>query len=287
MIQKIIIITIFCLSIICIQAYAEDSTKTDSKLLTWIKGTPDSPYKLGWGLDISMASTSLSLQLLSKAIKSNYVEYTPEELSQFSKYDVNAFDRSAIGPIVDGYDKWSYVTNGLAVHYVWLLLFGKESRQDFTKVIVMYCQAYLMFPLATQWTQPLISRKRPYFYSEEENLETRLAAKAQTSFLSGHGNYGFCFAVLFSSLFTTYYPESSWRYVIWPVSLGTASATCILRYYGHMHYPTDLLASAVSGSLIGWFVHFSHRKREKRKVSLEPIIGRHVGVRLRVLLTDR
>ena len=280
--RPIYIIVVCLFSLFTNTVCAADSSRTESRFRTWLKGDPNSPYRLGWGLDLSMAATSVSLQLLSRAIDPNFVDYTAEDLARFSKDDVNAFDRSAIGPINESLDKWSYLTNGFATHYIWLLLFGKEGRCDFTKVLVMYAQAYLMIPLFTQWTQPLIARKRPYFYSEEEDIDTRLSNQAQTSFVSGHANYGFCFAVLFANLYSNYYPDSPFRYVIWPMSLSTATATCLLRYAGHQHYPTDLIAGALTGSFVGWFVPFMHKKREgKKKVTLEPVFGRYVGIRLK------
>lgn len=281
--KKISIVVFF----LCIISFGKDSTDTNNKFLTWLKGDPDSPYKLDWGLDVSMASSSISLRLLSKTIKSNFVRYTPEDLKQFSKNDVNTFDRSAIGPIIDGCETWSFITNGINLHYVWLLLIGKEGRRDFTKILVMYFQAYLMYPLATRYTQSVIARKRPYFYSEEEDVEKRLSISAQTSFISGHANYGFCHAVLFSNLFCTYYPESPLKYVIWPLCLSTASATCLIRYFGHQHYPTDLLAGALTGSFMGWFIHFTHKKKVKKNISIEPILGEALGIRVSYKLLTR
>lgn len=275
------LIGIFSVFIICVTVSAADSTQTESRFLNWLKGNPKSPYRLSWPLDLSISATSVSLQLLSRAIDPNFIEYTAKDLTQFSKNDVNAFDRSAIGPINDNLEIWSYLTNGLATHFIWLLLFGKEGRSDFTKVLVMYAQAYVIIPIFTQWTQPLVARKRPYFYSDEEDIDTRLSTRAQTSFISGHANYGFCFAVLFANLFSDYYPDSPFRYVVWPLCLGTASATCLLRYAGHQHYPTDLLAGALTGSFVGWFVPFMHKKKEgKKRVTIEPVIGSDVGLRL-------
>lgn len=239
------LIGIFCVFIICFNISAADSTHTDSRFLNWLKGDPNSPYKLGWGLDLSMAATNLSLLLLSNAYKPHYTSYTADDLTQFSKNDINSFDRSAIGPIVYSFDRWSDVTNILIANYMWLMLTGKESRYDFAKVIVMYLQIYCMVPLVEQWIQPAIGRKRPYFYSEEEDIKTRLSRHAQTSFPSSHANFAFAFAVLTSSVFSTYYPDNPWKYAVWSLSLGTASATCILRYYAHKHFPTDLLAGAV------------------------------------------
>jgi membrane-associated phospholipid phosphatase len=263
---------------------AADSARerAEPRFINLLKGLPDSPYRISLGLDLSMAGTSASLQLLSRAIHPKFTSYTAEELALVSENEVSRFDRSAIGPIRRELDLPSYITNGLAFNYVWLLFIGRNVRYDFTKVLVMYAQAYLMFPLATEWTQPIVARKRPYFYSEETDIDERLSVAAQRSFVSGHANYGFCFAVMFAELFRTYYPDSPWRFVMYPLALGTAGSTLVLRYVGHYHYPTDLIAGAATGSFVGWFVPFTHRRRERHPhVVLEPIIGRCAGLRVR------
>jgi membrane-associated phospholipid phosphatase len=274
-------ISILIILILSTFSHGKDSTKTDSKFLTWLKGSPSSPYKLSWGLDISMATTSLTLLILSNFYEPDYTSYSCDDLAQCSENDVNAFDRSAIGPLNYTLDTWSDVTNILIANGMWLMLSGKESRQDFSKVIVMYLQLLGMTPVIEQWVQPAIGRERPYFYCDKEEDKARLSPGAQSSFPSSHANFAFAFAVLTSTVYQTYYPDSPWRFAVWSLSLGTASTTCLLRYYAHKHFPTDLLAGAATGTLMGWFVHFTHKKRKKRNATIEPVIGRHVGIRLK------
>ncbi len=261
-------------------AAAGDSTCEESKFLTWLKGAPDSPYRVSWGLDAPMAATSLTLQLLSNFYKPNYTTYTAQDLAKCSENDVNTFDQSAIGPLNYNCNTWSDITNILIVNSMWIMLAGNESRQDFSKVIVMYLQLLGMTPVIEQWVQPAIGRERPYFYCDEEKEEKRLSPTAQTSFPSSHANFAFGFAVLTSTVFQNYYPDSPWRIAVWSLSLGTASTTCLLRYYARKHFPTDLLAGAATGSLMGLFVHFTHKKREKRNLTIEPVLGESLGIRV-------
>ena len=101
---------------------------------------------------------------------------------------------------------------------------------------------------------------------------------AQSSFVSGHVNYAFCFAVMTPILYSNYYPNSPLRFIVWPVCLGTAMATAVLRVAGHYHFPTDVIGGAVTGSLIGWFIPFTHKKREKRsRISVSPMFTNGYG----------
>ncbi len=277
--KNIYFITLFILALFT-NPFADDSTQTESKFLTWLKGTPDSPYKVSWGLDVPMAATSLTLQLLSNFYKPNYATYTAQDLAKYSENDVNTFDQSAVGPLNYNCNTWSDITNILIANSMWIMLAGNESRQDFSKVMVMYLQLLGMTPVIEQWVQPAIGRERPYFYCDEEEDEVRLSTRAQTSFPSSHANFAFGFAVLTSTVFQTYYPDSPWNIAVWSLSLGTASTTCFLRYYARKHFPTDLLAGALTGSLMGWFVHFTHKKREKRNLTIEPVLGESPGIRI-------
>ena len=262
---------LFFFSLYTVSLSADDTIPTGSRFLNLLKGNEHSPYRLHWGIDLGITAGCGSLYFLSNFITSNYEQLTADDLSRFSPEQVNSFDRWAIGPTNENIDFASWVTNACIVNYMWIMFLGKESRRDFTKVLAMYAEAYLMYPLAQKLTHPVFARKRPYFYSDEESVEKRLGGMAQTSFVSGHVNYAFCFAVMTPILFSNYYPESPLRFIVWSVSLSTAVATAALRVAGHYHFPTDVIGGAVTGSLIGWYIPFMHKKRSGRnRVAITP-----------------
>lgn len=251
-------------------------------LMNILKGSPHSPYQLSCKKDVPVFIGSISLMLAAKAVKPNYRNYTAEDLGAFSGNDVNRFDRIAIGPSSEKLSEWSYITNAFAVNALWLLFLGEDARDDVLKIVVMYAEAHAIYPLITLWINPLVARKRPYFYSEEEKDEMRLSTFAQSSFPSGHANYGFCFAVLFGNLFNDYFPDSPWRFVVWPLALGCATGTACLRFAGHWHFPSDLIAGAATGSLIGWFIPCMHRKKTDDGITFQPVLGEYIGVNARI-----
>lgn len=270
--------------ILCIgfTIYSSDYSFNNYRFSDWLKGIPDSPYRISWGLDLSLATTNLTLQALSSFYKPNFTAYAPEDLNNFDKSELNALDQLAVGPCNYVTDKWSDASNILLANSMWIMLMGKRSRRDFAKIIVMYAQLYTMTPLISQWIQPTINRKRPYFYCDQEKLDMRLSNHAQTSLPSSHANFAFSFATLTSLVFRSYYPDSPWRHVVWPLCIGLATTTSALRVASHVHYPTDVMAGAATGTLMGFFIHAIHKNRdtEQKKLTIEPIMGNSVGFRL-------
>jgi membrane-associated phospholipid phosphatase len=51
-----------------------------------------------------------------------------------------------------------------------------------------------------------------------------------------------------------------------------ASVTGYLRYYSGKHYPTDIIAGAIIGSITGWGIPALHRKRNEN-ISVKIMFG--------------
>lgn len=48
--------------------------------------------------------------------------------------------------------------------------------------------------------------------------------------------------------------------IIWGASLAVASTTGFLRYKSGHHFPTDVLAGALAGGVIGYLIPVLHKK---------------------------
>jgi membrane-associated phospholipid phosphatase len=100
------------------------------------------------------------------------------------------------------------------------------------------------------------ARERPYHYFGTRSSE---GSKDFTSFFSGHSSVAFSQAVANSMILSRSYPQ--YESAIWSGLLGVAGLTAYLRVAGDMHYFTDILAGAITGSLIAWTVTRSELKR--------------------------
>lgn len=100
------------------------------------------------------------------------------------------------------------------------------------------------------------ARERPYHHFQTRGPE---GPKDRTSFYSGHSSVAFSQAVTNGILLSHSHPQKS--SLIWTSLLGLAGTTAYLRVAGDMHYFSDVLFGALSGSLVGWIITRSEMKR--------------------------
>ena len=97
----------------------------------------------------------------------------------------------------------------------------------------------------------LISRLRPFM--ELENVHV-LASPDGYSFPSGHATMIFMTAFLLTG-----------RFKMWYVFYSVAALVALSRVYLGVHYPSDIIAGAILGTLIGFALVFVAKKAEVLK----------------------
>ena len=104
-----------------------------------------------------------------------------------------------------------------------------------------------------------------YNTSLSEETREKLGQKriSYGSFISGHTSGAFCAAVFLSVAYSDIYGRSKWSKIIWITSLASAATTGFLRYDAGRHYPTDVIAGAIAGGLIGYAIPYLHKKQSK------------------------
>lgn len=108
---------------------------------------------------------------------------------------------------------------------------------------------------------------RPFILGEDGGAE-RLKGEAYGSFYSGHSSAAFSVAVLTSVWFQNTYSSSKYTPYVWGASLSMATAIAVLRVAAGKHYPTDVLAGALVGSLVSIVVLKTH-ERNNNVISLQ------------------
>lgn len=148
-----------------------------------------------------------------------------------------------------------------------LLTIGtKPMRQDIKTVGVMFIETMLLANGIERSIKGVTQRTRPFVYNPSAPPDEKLTRDARQSFFSGHATNAFATAVFTSEVFRHYFPHSKLKPVIWVGSLGLATATAVLRFEGGLHYPSDLLAGAAFGSLVGWGIPKLHEVKNKSKL---------------------
>lgn len=252
-----------------------------------------SPYALNTGRETTLLGVGAVSLGASVALGHAIDPLTAIEIATLNRNDINAFDRQAIDHWSTTAARLSDATLAGSVGVAVVLAAGtKPMRQDFKTVGIMYVETMLLANGIERSVKGITQRTRPYVYNPDVPLEKKLDRDSRESFFSGHATNAFASAVFAGEVFRQYFPHSSWKPVVWVGSLGLATATAVLRYEGGKHYPTDLLAGAAFGSLVGWGIPKLHEVKNRsdigRRLDLQPwSSGSANGIYLRLLVFSR
>ncbi len=240
------------------------------------------PYALNIYTDAGLLAAGGSLVGLSKYLANKKHDMTAAEISGLDRDDVNPVDRIATRYYSQSADTSSYtleyVSAALPAIAIVPRVYGFEWYNAFA-IVLMYGEAMLINWGLTDSVKNIVNRKRPYLYHSDISMEDKLSHGKENlrSFYSGHTSTSFCAAIFLSKVFGDIYPHSWVRYVVYTVSIGTASAVGYLRVRSGKHYPTDVAAGAVMGGVVGYLVPVMHYKKD-RSVTVVPFTGDSNGI---------
>ena len=252
-----------------------------------------SPYQLKTGREITLLGAGTVSLGASVALSHTIDPLTAGEIAALNRADINAFDRQAAYHWSTKAARMSDVT--LAGNVVVLgVLAGvtKPMRQDIKTVAIMYAETMLLANGIERTVKGVTQRTRPYVYNPDTPLDEKLNRDARQSFFSGHATNAFATAVFTGEVFRHYFPNSRLKPVVWVGSMGLAAATAVLRYEGGKHYPTDLMAGAAFGSLVGWGIPRLHAVKNRsdvgRRLDVQPwSSGSTNGIYMRLMVFSR
>lgn len=151
----------------------------------------------------------------------------------------------------------SDITLGILALAPFAILIPENRRAGEWTESVIYLESQLWTVGLTRICKGVVQRPRPCVYQDSS---LPLDREAALSFFSGHTSIAFAGAVSTSIFWEQFHPDSEWRSMVWISTLSLAASTGILRILAGKHFPTDVLAGAVVGSLIGWAVPRMHQE---------------------------
>jgi membrane-associated phospholipid phosphatase len=234
--------------------------------------TDSSPYRLSVATDSVLIGSGAALMALTLYTKGKVDPLTDAEIEALTPGNINRFDRSAADNWSPNGDIWSSIILASAMISPLGFVLNDKTRDDFIVLGVMYGESLLITNGLNMTIKDIVQRKRPFTYNPDAPYKDKKEKDAVLSFYSGHTANAFNSAVFVSTVFSDYYPQSQWRYAVWGTSLLAASATGYLRYYAGKHYPTDIIAGAVIGSITGWGIPALHRNRSEN-ISVKMTVG--------------
>jgi membrane-associated phospholipid phosphatase len=175
--------------------------------------------------------------------------------------DVNAIDRRAIGNDSPFFTQASSVTLGLALAVPLVLdYFALDDRWVWLEDAVVFTEAVTTNIALTTAMKFGVQRPQPTVYDPGGPGNTDDPLK-YLSFYSGHTSV--VFAALSTASFTVGKRYDSWAlpYVVTFVAGAGVGLQLVLS---GGHFPTDVIAGAVAGTLVGTAVPWLHLRSERR-----------------------
>jgi membrane-associated phospholipid phosphatase len=230
-----------------------------------------SPYRCSWETDSYIIGTGSATAAIGLFCYKSVSSPTPAEISQLSSQNVNSFDRSAANHYSETAATVSDILYGAAAVAPFALFANETMRNDWRTITLMYIETWSFIGGTSMLSKGLVERYRPYAYNPNVSLDKKMISDTKMSFFSNHTAAAFASAVFLSTVYSDYNPNSKWSPYVWAGSLLAASYVGYLRYEAGMHFPTDILVGAVTGSAIGYVIPWMHRVG-KENVSITPSI---------------
>ncbi len=165
---------------------------------------------------------------------------------------LNFLDRGTVGQVRFGAAKVSNAALYATVGGAGLLLFADAhgntsvAREDLT----VWAQSLATASVITSWLKVLTHRPRPFRYVP---AETTITFESGISFPSGHSTASWAAAFSYWSI-QQMRGRAGQRVPQIAALVGTAALTGVFRVVAREHFPTDVMAGALIGATVGWFV---------------------------------
>lgn len=252
-----------------------------------------SPYELKTGRELALFGAGAATGAAALVLEERVSPLSAGEIAGLNRADIKPIDRGATYQFSSSAARLSHVTLTGNVAVLGLLTVGAKSmRNDLKTVGVMYLETMLLANGVQRSVKNIVQRTRPFVYNPDAPSDDKLERDARKSFFSGHATNAFATAVFTGEVFQHYFPDSRLKPVVWIGSLGLATATSVLRYEAGKHYPTDLLAGAAFGSLVGWGIPKLHEVKSRselgRRIDVQPWSnGAANGIYMRLAVFSR
>jgi membrane-associated phospholipid phosphatase len=222
-------------------------------------------YELHPAVDAAVLTASV----LAIAVPSLFASQIIDERCPCDPSTVNRLDRHAIGNHDRAAGLASDTTTLVAMVAPPVIeLLAIRGRSALVSDLVVYGEVLLVNGALTEIAKYTVQRPLPRTYAGEANLVH--SAGGYRSFYSGHTST--TFAALSAAAFTLR-QRAGERVWPWLVVAGVGTSVAVERVADGRHFPTDVIAGAVMGTLVGVGVPWLHLRHDLRVVPARGGLG--------------
>jgi len=142
----------------------------------------------------------------------------------------------------------------LPFHLVW----HPRPRQEWDRLFLAWLEMLLLNVGITSLIKNSANRPRPYILHPEFDNRSHLTRNDRAAFLSGHTSHATAGATLFALMSTRYTENKILEDLVFLATGVIAGGTGFLRVKAAKHWPTDAIAGALLGHLVGRFAFAMH-----------------------------
>ncbi len=221
--------------------------------ITVAPAAEESPFAFHWPRETALLGTGIVAQRIGHHRLYGMAPARPEELR---RGDLSPLDRWNAGTWNPGADIASDVLAfavGPAMVYadLWHRARGESSWRPVLEDVLVLAQAASWNSALSLNLRATRVHPRPYVYGTAAPESERRQGQAAGSFYSGHASGAFLGAVYVSTVYPLRHPEFEHKGWLWAGSLTAATGVAALRVAAGKHFPSDVIAGAAMGSLIG------------------------------------
>lgn len=252
-----------------------------SSLLFLQSAAAQSPYRSYSSADNILLGVTAAGGLTAHLLAKNMAPLTPEQAAILDRDDINCFDRPATFNLSERAATCSDYGMRVGLLLPLALLADAKMRSEADDIAYLYLETMAVTGVLTELTKVTAQRIRPWVYNEEVPLEKKEGVEAKKSFFSGHTSTSFAGTVFFAHVFSDFYPESRWRPYVWAGSLTLASAVAYWRVRAGRHFPTDVIAGALVGGAVAYFIPELHKRTESSVTTFASGAPMMISLRIR------
>ena len=214
------------------------------------------PYELATGREAALVTGGLGLVFTSLAIRDDAPLTAPPSI--LDRQHLRWFDRPAASRWSPGAAQASdVVVTGLMLSPFALAALDEDAGWT---TAAMQAESLLLTGGAVAVLKAAVGRSRPHTYNPDARIPAPERARrfATRSFPSGHAATAFASAMLLGEVYAELNPDDDARHWVRYGSLAGAAGVSYLRYAAGVHFPSDIVAGAAIGTIVGWAVPRLH-----------------------------
>ncbi len=145
-------------------------------------------------------------------------------------------------------------------------------RSDFLKLSFLYVEALSTTGLLGYSATYFVDQYRPYAYSPGTSMAQKESQNAKNSFYAGHVEIVAVSSFFLATVYADYHPHSKIKWLGYVLSSAATLGMGYMRLEAGMHFPSDILLGAATGTLSGILIPYFHNHKVVKNNSLKIVV---------------